>query len=119
MGGRPCYFIGGFRTWHREIAHVLLSEIFVFILIQFSFITDRVRSTRGYIFTLCVSSHPGEGGYLPSQVWVGGGGGTYLPDGGGGVPTQLWVGGGVPTQLWVGGVPTFSGLGRGRYLPSR
>ena len=46
---------------------------------------------------------PGGGGYLPSQVWIGG----YLP----------WWGGGVPTLTRVGGVPTLAGVEGGTYLP--
>ena len=81
-------------------------------------VTARVRSTTGgYIVTLCVCPHgggvgstylPGRGGYLPSQVWMGG------------VPTfpGLDGGGGVPTFQALGGVPSFLGLD-GEGVPSR
>ena len=74
-------------------------------------ITDRVRSTRGgNIFSLLVCSHPGGG--VPTQVWMGGEGGTY---------SQVWTGGGVPTLRSGrgGGVHTLrSGRGEGGYLLS-
>ena len=84
-------------------------------------ITARVRSTReGTVFTgVCLSIS--RGGYLPSGQ---GGGGTYLPRSGQGVPTFPGGGGGtggVPTFLaldWGGGVPTFLGEGGTPPLPS-
>ena len=68
-------------------------------------VTARVRSTReGTVFTgVCLFTFRG--------------GGTYLPDGGGGVPTQVWmVGGGVPSLARVGGYLPMAGVGGGTYL---
>ena len=75
---------------------------------------------REVMFSLCppfrggVPTFPGgggtysqiwmEGGYLPSQVRVGGG--TYLPRSG-------WGEGYLPSQVWVGGGGTYSGLDGG------
>ena len=106
------------------------SYIYELYMIYRKIITDRVRSTRGgNVFSLCVSSHlGGRGTYLPdggggtySQVWMVGGG--YLPSqvrGGGGYLLSGLDGGGVPTfpgPRW-GGVPTLRS-GRGGYLPSQ
>ena len=63
------------------------------------------------MFSVCMSVHTGGGGYLPSQVWMGGGtwpgldGGGYLARSGWG---GTWIGldggeGGVPGQVWMGG----------------
>ena len=127
----PCY------NYHLVGIHIflwnLLTAISVQFLVSFFFITARIRRmTGGYIFTLCVSSR-GEGvptfrvvgggtysglggGYLPSQVWVGGGGrGTYLPGGRGCTYSQVWMGGYLLRSGWGGG--TYSGLDGGGYLP--
>ena len=75
--------------------------------------------TGGYIFTLCVSPHPDEGG--GSQVQVGGvpdpamdGGGSQVSDFPGGVPGLRFSGGGGGSQVsdFLGGV--VPGLNKGK-----
>ena len=71
--------------------------------------TARIRKMgEGNIFSLCVSSHPGMGGYLHLPIGGGGVGGGYtiLPNGGysilpdGGTPSFLT--GGTPIRSWLG-----------------
>ena len=79
--------------------------------VQFDqFITARVHSTReGIVFTgVCLSTSRG-GGYLPSQVWMGGGVPTF--SGGGEVPNFPGLDGEVPT------FPGLDGGGGGTYFP--
>ena len=65
------------------------------------------------MFSVCLSVHIwGGGGYLPSGC--GGGVPTLRSGWGGYLPSQVWVGG-VPT-FWVGG-GTYSGLDGGGYVP--
>ena len=77
----------GWAEWKLKPNHRLFA-----LFTNKSFITDRVRSTRGgYIFSLCVCLHPGgvsrpaDGGRgTPSSWWWGGV--PHPTDGGGGGP---------------------------------